>query len=54
MTPDRDKEIAELTRQVEQLKQTLGTLIAWICQSANSPIRMDEGFKLMNILEGRE
>lgn len=48
--PTKDKEIAQLRREVNALKQTLGTLIAWLPQSANAPIRVDEAEKLLAML----
>lgn len=46
----QDQEIAGLKLEVKALKRTLGNLIAWMAQSANSPIRRDEASTLLNIL----
>lgn len=48
------REVAGLKLQVKDLQRTVGTLISWIAQSANSPIRIDEASTLMNILNGTE
>jgi hypothetical protein len=45
-----EQEIAGLKLQVKALQKALGTLIAWLPQSANSPIRQDEASELLNIL----
>ena len=45
------KEIAGLKLEVKALKKALGTFIAWTAQSANSPIRVDEANRLINIIE---
>lgn len=37
----------------ENLKRVVGTLISWIAQSSNAPIRLDEATKLLTALEGR-
>lgn len=42
--------IRELERNVEKLTRALGTLMAWMVGSANSPLRHDEVEKLMNML----
>jgi len=52
MTPDQ--EIAGLKLEVAQLKKALGTLLTWLPQSANSPIRIDEASRLLNIMNGHE
>ncbi len=49
-----EQEIARLQLDVQALQQTLGRLISWIAQSANSPIRSDEASRLLNILNGYE
>ncbi len=40
--------------EVKALKKALGTLLAWLPQSANSPIRLDEASHLINIMNGHE
>jgi len=49
-----DQDIAKLQLEVKALKKALGTLISWLPQSANSPIRTDEASRLLNILNGHE
>jgi hypothetical protein len=39
---------------VKALQKALGTLIAWLAQSAGSPIRVDEANQLINIMNGHE
>lgn len=48
LTPEQ--EIARLTREIAAVKYALGTLIAWLPQSANSPIRQDEASQLLAML----
>ena len=45
------QKIAKLQTDVAALKKTLGTLIAWMASSANSPIRPDEATTLLNKLD---
>jgi hypothetical protein len=52
--PTKDQEIAGLQLEVKALKKALGMLISWLPQSANSPIRIDEASRLLNILNGHE
>jgi hypothetical protein len=49
-----EQEIAGLKLEVKALKKALGTLIAWLPQSANSPIRVDEASTLLNMMNGHE
>lgn len=51
---EQDRQIAGLQLEVKALKKALGTLIAWLPQSANSPIRVDEASTLLNMLNGHE
>jgi hypothetical protein len=51
---EQDAQILRLTADVQALKMTLGTLIAWMSQSANSPIRADEARKLLEGLEAKK
>lgn len=44
------RKITDLQRDVQALQETLGTLISWLPQSANSPIRVDEAERLLQIL----
>ena len=49
-----DLRIAEVQRLRDDLartKETLGTLITWMTQSANSPIRVDEAKRLLKMLD---
>jgi len=49
-----DQEIAGLKLEVKALKKALGTLLSWLPQSANSPIRVDEASTLLNMMNGHE
>lgn len=49
-----EQEIAELKLEVNQLKRALGSLITWMAQSSNSPIRRDEASTLINMMNGHE
>lgn len=51
---DTERQVLRLTREVKALQKALGTLLAWLPQSANSPIRMDEASRLINILNGHD
>jgi hypothetical protein len=48
----RDKEIYDLQNEVKALKKALGTLIAWLPQSANGPLRVDEVETLLKMMDG--
>lgn len=50
MSDLRDKELTDLRNDLAQTKEVLGTLIAWMVQSANSPIRVDEATRLIKML----
>jgi len=52
--PTQDQEIAGLKLEIKALKKALGTLLTWLPQSANSPIRLDESSRLLNIMNGHE
>lgn len=45
-------QVADLRLEVHRLQQTVGTLISWISQSANSPIRTDEAATLLKMIDG--
>lgn len=49
-----DQEVAGLKLEVKALKKALGTLLAWLPQSANSPIRIDEASQLINWMNGHD
>jgi hypothetical protein len=49
----RDQEISDLQHQVKALQKALGTLLAWLPQSANSPIRVEEAERLLNMMNGQ-
>ncbi len=49
-----EQEIAGLKLEIKALKKALGTLIAWLPQSANSPIREDEAYTLLNWMNGHD
>ena len=46
-------EVARLAREVQALQLTLGTLLSWLPQSANAPIRADEAKRLIDMLHGK-
>jgi hypothetical protein len=46
----RIAEVQKLRDDLARTKETLGTLIFWMVQSANSPIREDEADKLLKML----
>jgi hypothetical protein len=50
----QDQEIAGLKLEVKALKKALGMLLSWLPQSANSPIRIDEASRLINVMNGLE
>ena len=52
MVDRKDLERTVLETQVElaTVKRTLGTLIAWMAQSANSPISQADAQRLMDML----
>lgn len=47
-------DLERIALEVADIKMTLATLIAWMAQSANSPIRHDEAMGLLKILNGAE
>lgn len=49
-----DDKIAKLEAEVDALTRTLGALIAWLPQSAVSPIRGDEAAALLAMLRGEK
>ena len=49
LTPNQ-RAIRALQEEVTTLSHTLATLIAWMAESANSPIRQDEAEKLLSAL----
>ncbi len=51
---DRDAEarIRDLEQRVRRHDTTIGTLIAWIAQSATSPLSREEAARLLRLLEG--
>ena len=52
MSPDPYRDIVTLKMEVHALTRALEMLIAWLPQSANSPIRADEANALLKILNG--
>ncbi len=50
---ERPLTAATMQSQIENLQMVLGTLIVWMAQSANSPIRVDEAERLIRML-GKE
>jgi hypothetical protein len=47
---EQEKAIGELRAELTTVKHTLASLIVWIAQSANSPIRADEAGQLLKAL----
>jgi hypothetical protein len=52
MTPAQ--EIAGLKLEVRALKKALGTLISWLAQNANAPLRGDEASTLITMMKGED
>lgn len=50
-TPKAAPEGTRLRKEVEHLRKTLGSLIAWMAQSANSPISVKEAERLLRMLD---
>jgi hypothetical protein len=44
------EDVIRLRHDLRQIKQTLGTLIVWMAQSANSPIRVEAAERLLAML----
>lgn len=49
-----EEQIASLKEEVAAIRTTLVTLISWIPQSANSPLRVDEATELLKMLQGKK
>ena len=49
-----EQQIAGLKLEIKALKKALGHLLAWMPQSANSPIRADEANTLINWMNGHD
>lgn len=49
----RIAEVQAIRDDLARTKEVLGTLISWMAQSANSPIRPDEATKLLRQLIGK-
>jgi hypothetical protein len=47
-----EQEIAGLKLKLKETQQALATLIDWMAQSDNSPIRRDEASELINMVYG--
>jgi len=48
----QEQEIMRLNIRLEALKRTLGMLISWMAQNANSPISGKEATQLLKTLDG--
>lgn len=48
--PKIERDLRDLREELAGVKTTLGTLISWMVQSANSPIRQDEAATLLKKL----
>ena len=44
----------QLRARLDRLEKTLTTLIAWLSQTANAPIRIDEAQMLLKMLRGED
>jgi hypothetical protein len=53
-TRDLERLLVALETQSDRTADVLGTLISWMVQSANSPIRRDEAIALLKRLEARK
>jgi hypothetical protein len=51
---NRDAELTTIRNDLARTKEVLGTLISWMAQSANSPIRRDEAEKLIKQLIAKD
>lgn len=51
-TRDLERLLSAAETQGARTKDVLGTLISWMAQSANSPIRREEAQELLRKLEG--
>ena len=49
---DKEQATDDLTVKTERIRWTVETLIAWVAQSAGSPLRMDEAKELLAMLNG--
>ena len=47
----RTAEVQAIRDDLARTTEVLGTLISWMAQSANSPIRHDEGVRLLQMLK---
>ena len=45
------RELMDTRGRILRLELTLGTLIHWLVQSANSPLRPDEAHRLLDLLQ---
>jgi hypothetical protein len=49
-TRDLERLLVEAESKLQRTHDVLGTLISWMVQSANSPIRRDEAMELLKKL----
>ena len=47
-----DRDVERLEREIKILRETVGTLIAWIAASAGAPISRSEAMQLLRMLDG--
>jgi len=47
---DLERRLLQTQRELATVKRTLGTLIAWIAQSAASPLSLNDAKKLLEML----
>lgn len=50
-TRDLERLLSAVETRAATTKDVLGTLISWMAQSANSPIRRDEAMQLLRLLD---
>jgi hypothetical protein len=50
-TGELEKLLVEAETKLQRTHNVLGTLISWMAQSANSPIRRDEARRLLELLQ---
>ena len=51
---NNDPQITALERRVKALERVLGTLIVWVSQSANGPLRVDEAEQLLRMFPKKD
>jgi hypothetical protein len=49
-TKDRERALLQTQAELASVKRTVGTLIAWMAQSANSPLSVADAQRLIDML----